>query len=202
MKRSLISVLLLWAAILLLPLTCPFSVSAEVTDSQWHDLMAVVGTEHWKEAFSLSSKFLKELKADDERLPRLRYVYLYSAAGKVSEGQMSYSELEKIVKEMIGKDVVLPYRQIKQKDRRGSLNFISFPDDAEKKAFVSATNKSGTTVLAFEYTTLKEDFDPAGHEGEYASISGVIDDIKPNPNKSNLIILRLYISNGQIKLKE
>jgi len=52
------------------------------------------------------------------------------------------------------------------------------------RATVAATNKTGTSILAFEYTQLREPFDFAHHQDETASISGTIDAIVPNPNKS------------------
>jgi hypothetical protein len=66
----------------------------------------------------------------------------------------------------------------------------------------AASNKTGTTILALEYVQLKQKFDAARHEGEEASLSGRIDDIKPNPNRSTIVILRIYINEGSIKLKE
>jgi len=72
----------------------------------------------------------------------------------------------------------------------------------QDKLHGAATNKTGTTILAFEYTQLKEPFDFAGHENEKASIIGKIQAVVPNPNKSRAIVMRLYISDAIIKLKE
>ena len=52
------------------------------------------------------------MKDDDKRLLRLRYIYLYVAAGKVTEGKMEFEDFAKSAKEFVGKDVVLPYRPI------------------------------------------------------------------------------------------
>ena len=141
------------------------------------------------------------MKEDDKRLPRLRYIYLYAAAGKVSEGEMSFDDLERSVKDFIGKEVVLPYRPITQ-DCKGALNFICGSEGAKDKLFVAATNKTGTTIHSFEYVQLKESFDIASHEGEEASVGGIMEAIKPNPNRSRAIVMRIYISKGFIKLKE
>lgn len=175
--------------------------SAEAPDKQWRDLLVAVSNESWDTAVNLSSQQLKQLKDNDERLPRLRYIYLYSAAGKVSEGGMSFDELELLVKQFVGKDIVLPYRQMTQ-NCRGSLNFICSSEGAKDRLIVAATNSTGTTIHAFEYVQLKENFDIASHEGEEASIGGIIEAIKPNPNKSRAIVMRIYITKGFIKLKE
>ena len=67
---------------------------------------------------------------------------------------------------------------------------------------VGATNKTGTTILAFAYVHLKEPFDFARHEDEPASIVGNIQAIVPNPKKSRAIGMRLYISDATIELKD
>ena len=67
---------------------------------------------------------------------------------------------------------------------------------------VAATNKTGTSILAFEYVQLKEPFDFASHENAPASISGRIEAIVPNPNKSRGLVMRFYISDATIILRE
>lgn len=199
MKRIIIAVLCLYALSLSALAQQP-KPTAEVTDKQWRNLLVAVSNENWDMAVNLSSKYLKQLKERDERLPRLRYIYVYAAAGKVSEGEMSFDELEQSVKDVIGKEVVLPYRPITQ-NCRGALNFICSSEGAKDKLFVTATNKTGTTIHSFEYVQLKENFDVASHEGEEASIGGIIEAIKPNPNRSRAIVMRVYITKGVIKIK-
>ncbi|HJP91265.1 MAG TPA: hypothetical protein VJ875_04870 [Pyrinomonadaceae bacterium] len=95
------------------------------------------------------------MKQDDERLPRLRYIYLYAAAGNVSAGVMSFEELERVVKGFSGKEIVLPFRSIKM-DCHGDFNFICATEGSKDRLIVAATNKAGTTIHAFEYVQLKE----------------------------------------------
>ena len=177
--------------------------SEKLTDRQWQDLLTAVGSEDWNSAYDLSLKYLKFLKDDDEAasIANLRYIYLYAAAGKVSEGNMSFEELEKSVKNFVGKKVVLPYHPITQKCQ-SAMNFVCASDGAKNKVFIIATNKTGTTIHSFEYVELKEDFDFAKHDGEDASIGGIVKSIVPNPNKSRAIVMRIYISEGYIKLRE
>jgi len=195
-----------WACVV--GLLCIFSIvqlqyaCAEVTEAQWEALLKAVGGEDWNQGFDLVEKYMKETKEGDVRLPKLRYVLLFTAAGKVSEGKMSYDRLSEITKDMVGKEIIFPYRQIDTDPKPGDLNFILQPKDANRDLFVAATNKAGTTIHDFEYIKLKDDFKVEGHDGQYASIFGVIDAIKPNPNKSLAIVLRIYISNGSVKLKE
>ena len=174
--------------------------STPVTDDEFQTLLVAVSSEGWDKAVELSTKLLKQMKEDDERLPRLRYIYLYSAAGKVSEGRMEFDELAQAAKDLVGKKVVLPYRPLTL-ECKGAMNFICPSGNSKNKLFVGAANKTGTTILAFEYVQLKEPFDFAKHVDEPASIIGNIEEIVPNPNKSRAIVMRLYIADAIIELK-
>jgi hypothetical protein len=172
-----------------------------VPDDAFQKLLVAVSNEDWDTAVALSSKFLKQMKDEDKRLLRLRYIYLYAAAGKVTDGKMEFEDFAKSTKEFVGKDVVLPYRPITL-ECKGAMNFICPSNQKQDRAMVAATNKTGTSILAFEYVQLKEPFDFAHHEDETASIFGNIDAIVPNSNKSRFLVMRLFISNGVIHLTE
>ena len=172
----------------------------EISDKQWQELFVALDDENWGVAFNLSTKYLKQLKDNDEAksIGNLRYMCLYSAAGKVFEGKMSYDKLEEFVKGFVGKKLVFPYRQISVK--RKGFNFIAPSSETKNKAMVTAANKAGTTILAFEYLEIKDNFDFAKHDGEEVAIGGIAKSIIPNPNKSNIVILRIYISDGYVML--
>ena len=171
-----------------------------VSDEDFQKVLVAASNEDWGTAVSLSSKFMNQMKDDDKRLLRLRYIYLYAAAGKVTDGKMEFDELAKLAKELVGKAVELPYRPLTM-ECRGALNFICPSGEKQDRVMVAASNKTGTSILAFEYVQLKEPFDFEHHENEAASIFGTIDSILPNPNKSRAIVMRLFISNGVINLK-
>ena len=169
------------------------------TDDSFEKLIAAVSSEQWDIAVDLSSQLLKQLKPDDERLLRVRYIYLYSAAGKVSEGGMEFEDLAKSTKEFVGKQVVLPRRPITL-ECRGDLNFICPSRESKTKFMIAASNKTGTTILAFEYVQLNEPFDFAKHVDQPASVIGNIEAVVPNPNKSRALVMRLFISNATIQV--
>jgi hypothetical protein len=199
MKRIVV-VLLLLVAVYLTALAQAPKTSAEVSEKQWQDVLVAVSNEEWNKAFQLATQYLGQLKVDDERLPRLRYIYLYAAAGRVSEGAVSFEELERLIKDFNGKEIVLPFRTIAV-DCHGDLNFICATEATKDKLVIAAANKTGTNIHAFEYVILKEKFDAASHQGEHASIAGVIDAIKLNPNKSRFLVMRIYISGGVVMLE-
>jgi hypothetical protein len=175
--------------------------SPTVTDKDFEKVLVATSNEDWDTAVALSLKFLKQMKEDDKRLLRLRYIYLYAAAGKVTDGKMEFDDFAKSTREFVGKDVILPYRPITL-DCKGAMNFICPSGDKQDRVMVVATNKTATSILAFEYVQLKEPFDFAHHEDDPASISGVIEDVVPNPNKSRAIVMRLFISQGVISLRD
>jgi hypothetical protein len=172
-----------------------------LSDDDFQKVLVAVSNEDWDSAVALSSRFLKQMKDDDKRLVRLRYIYLYAAAGMVTNGKMEFDDFAKSTKELIGKEVEFPYRPIAL-ECRGAFNFICPSNEKHDRATVAASNKTGTSILAFEYTQLKEPFDFAHHVDEAASISGTIDSIAPNPNKSRFLVMRLFISNGVIHLDD
>jgi len=174
--------------------------AAEVSEKQWQDVLLAVSDEQWDKAFQLASQYKEQMKIDDERLPKLRYIYLYAAAGRVSAGVMSFDELEQVAKDFNGKEIAFPYRRI-MVNCHGDLNFICATEGSKDKLSVSATNKGGTTIHALEYVQLKEEFDAASHRGEHASLAGVIEAIKLNPNKSRFLVMRIYVTGGFVMLK-
>ena len=180
-------------------------VDDELTDEQWQDLFTALGNEKWDTAFDLSTKYLKQLKNNDEAksIGNLRYISLYSAAGKVFEGKMSYDKLEEFVKGFVGKKLVFPYRQVSVEcisvECKG-FNFVCPSSETKNKAMVTAMNRAGTTILAFEYLQFKDNFDFAKHDGKEIAVGGIAKSIVPNPNKSSIVILRIYISDGYVML--
>jgi hypothetical protein len=173
---------------------------AEVTDQQWKTLLSAVNDEEWAKSYKISEQLLKDMPDSDDRLPRLRYIYLYTAAGDVSIGKMTFESLNDAIKPLIGKNIVFPYRQLAATSDGHPLNFITPVKEDKKKLFSAACNQNGTTIHAFEYITLKDDFDVASHDGQPVSICGVVDNIQPNPNKSRAIVLRLFVKDATLAL--
>ena len=164
--------ILLWLCLAVIPASAQQpKPSATITDKQWEDLVAATNNEDWNTTFNLSSKYLKQLKVDDEtkELAYLRDIHIYAAAGKVIAGRMSYDELKREVKDFIGKEVIMPYRQIKLNcTNQNPLNFICPSEDANDKLTVSAANKSGTSIHFFARVQLQEKFDVERHNSRFA----------------------------------
>lgn len=175
-----------------------------ISEKQWSELFSSLSDENWDRAFALSGEYIKLLKDDDnaESIANLRYMLLFSAAGRVSEKKMGYDDLEKIAKVLVGKKLAFPFHPIEASCNGRQFNSICPTDKGKNKVMTASSNRLATTIFAFEYTDLKEDFDFAAHAGEMAAIIGTVKSIEPNPNRSTLVILRIYITDGSIVFRD
>jgi hypothetical protein len=176
-----------------------------LTDAQWLPLFQALEGEDWDTAERLSSKYLDEVisaSSNDRTLARLRYMYLYSAAGKISAGKMTYDDLEKRIKAFAGKEIFLPARYLVEKCRAG-VDFNGLcKSDGDHDIMVTSANRAGTTIHAFEYIKLKDKLDWSKNGGKVAAILGTIESIAPNPNKSRVLIMRIFVIDGVIQLRD
>lgn len=188
---------------------CVIAVSAQqqspvpdkLTTEQWDLLFSALEGEKWKEAFDLSSKYIETLKNDDnaDSIENLRYILIYSAAGSVSDGDMSYDDLEKQLPKAVGKKVALPFHPVGVECHSPMFNYVCRSDGKEHDVMITSSNSTATTIFAFEYIDLAKDFDFEKHQGEMATVIGTVDRIEPNPNRSNLLIMRIFIKDAEIK---
>lgn len=175
-----------------------------VTDTQWNSLFSALEKEQWREAFDLSSKYLEQLKNNDdaESVPNIRYMLIYSAAGAVSVGKMSYDDLEKQLPKVVGKKIATPFHPLGIDCRPPMFNAICKTTDGEYDVSITTTNRQATSILAFEYIKLAKKFDIPKHQGELAAVLGTVDKIVSNPNRSNLVILRIFTKDAEIVLQK
>jgi hypothetical protein len=203
MRQLLLAILLIpFIAISLSAQEVPKS-HGELTEKQWDELVTALEKEDWVAAEKLSWDYLALVKTDDQaKTPaRLRYMYLYSAAGKVAAGKMTYANLEKRIKDFAGKEIVFPYRRISNECHGSDSNTVCKGEDS-KRLLITGTNRDFTTIHDFEYIRLKEAFDFEENDGKLAMIIGRIDSVSPNPNHSPMLILRIYVSDAYFKLRD
>lgn len=175
----------------------PTPTVAQISDTEWNEMVKALTAENWVKASSLISVSLSKLKTDNEtkQLARLRYFYLYSLAGKVAKGLATFEELEKSAKNLIGQDFLMPSREIAA-DCTKKLNYICAVKDNEKALRVTAINEPATSILSFEYVLLNEQFDVTANNGKKAFLSGRLKKTEFNPEKSDEWIMRLFFENG------
>lgn len=178
-------------------------VSPAISEQEWEKLASALDNEDWEKSAELSKQYLGRLKTDDpEKLPaRLRYMLIYSSAGKVTMGKMSYEELKKIADPLVGQEVQLPAGEI-IRDCRGNFNAMCFKANGNHDVTVASSNRKATNIYAFVYTDLKEKFDYDAHLGKVGTVRGVIASIEYNPNQSKIWIMRILLKDGAMVLAQ
>lgn len=176
----------------------------KIPDAEFQKLLTFLSKESWKESYELSSKYLDQLKNDDDAqaIGQIRYMLLYSAAGSVAAGALSYEELEKLLPKLVGKKIAVPYRRVAADcNGRPMFNFICQNKDTEYDVVTTAANRAATSILAFEYVKLAKKFDFDKNDNEQATILGTVEKIAPNSNRSTIFIVRIYINDAEIVLR-
>jgi len=172
-----------------------------LSEKQWNDVVSALETENWGAAADYSLKYMKQLKTDnpEKSLARLRYIYLFASAGKVIEGKMSRAELERIVNNFVGKEIVLPDVPI-DVDCKGALNAICASDEENYDLLIASTNVKGTSIHALVNVKLEPKVDYTKYKGREASVGGVVRSIELNPNVMRIWAMRIALEKGYIML--
>ncbi len=188
----------------------PAQTFGEISDANWKDLIDAVQSENWQQSALLASGYLAKIKLENSKkqIARLRYILLYSLAGKVVEASLAGKtpeetaariELEKTAKGFIGKEFFMPSRELSD-DCQGKVDYICRSTQQENVLRLTATNKEATAIFSFEYVRLKEDFNLKKNIGNQAILSGILNKIEFNPLKSNVWIMRLFFENGAVNV--
>ena len=159
-------------------------------------LIALLDAEDWKKAAESAERYLSKIRSskDESLKARLRYIVIYATAGAVSTGDLNFDLLDKKLEPFVGRTVTLPYRPVVGSDcPPGGMNLICATGPSTESFMMIAANKTNTTIHAFEYVTLKHSEQISPNDGKWASVTGVLKTLKPNPNRSRAIVLRLYI---------
>jgi hypothetical protein len=176
--------------------------SDKLSDEKWRELETALEKEDWVKSADLAAKFLKEAPNGEEReVGLLRYIFIFASAGKVITGKMNYEGLEKAMKALVGKTVSLP-PLVLTTNCMPPANKICAKKGESDELFSAATNRAGTNIHAFNFIQLEKKMDLTEREGRAAVVGGSIKAIAPNPIKSRLWVMRLYIENGFIEFPE
>ena len=175
--------------------------ASEISEAEWLKMADAMYLENWEKSSALAAQNLQKLKIDNSKkqLAQLRYVYLYSLAGKVSEGKMTFAEFEKIASSFVGQEFLLVSRQLLA-DCNTKVNYICAVKSNDRLLRVTATNRTGTTIHFFEYVMLDEKFDVRANTEKLAFLGGNLKKIESNLYKTNIKVLRLIFDKGYVKL--
>lgn len=172
-----------------------------VSQDDFRSIIPFLQKEDFKSAFDASTQILNATINDSSDLRGIvTYINLYSSAGMVSKGEMSYDAFEKNSKQFIGHYLVMSAHPCVDSGKL-AYNSLSFfrDENGRLKGQTTTANNKATSILLFEYFDFAEPIDPQAYIGKNVRCGGILEDFKPNPNKSIVIIGRMYIKNAFIR---
>ncbi|MDQ3800026.1 MAG: hypothetical protein M3384_11275 [Acidobacteriota bacterium] len=175
--------------------------AGEIPEADWLKMADAMYQENWEKSSALAAQNLQKLKIENakKQLAQLRYIYLYSLAGKVSEGKMAFAEFERIAGGFVGQEFLLVSRQLLA-DCSTKVNYICASKTSDRVLRVTATNRAGTAIHLFEYVVLDEKFDLRANSEKLAFLGGNLKKIESNIYTPDLKILRLIFDKGYVKV--
>lgn len=177
------------------------AVAGEIPESDWLKMADAMYLENWETASTLALKNLQKLKTDNakKQMAQLRYIYLYSLAGKVAEGKMTFASFENVARSFVGQEFLLVGRQLLA-DCNTKVNYICAAKNNNRVLRVTATNRAGTTIQLFEYVVLNESFDLRANSEKVAFLGGNLKKVESNLDKPEMKVARLIFDKGYVKL--
>jgi hypothetical protein len=184
--------------------------STKISDQEWQIMNDSLRAEDWEKSVVLASQLKNRVKIDNEKkqLAQLRYLYLFSLAGKIVaysearkpvEEESAREELKKAAENFIGKELVMPPRQFLA-DCKQKLNYICTVKNTDNALRVAATNKAGTTIHSFEIVLFDQKIDLKEFIEKETFLGGILAKVEFNENKSNLWIMRLSFVKGFVRV--
>ncbi|MCW5959829.1 MAG: hypothetical protein KIS76_06670 [Pyrinomonadaceae bacterium] len=183
--------------------------SNDISSEEWSELESALKQQDWTKTSILAEQYIQKLGAEtkDLKLARLRYIYLYSLAGKVvaysfsndrDQEEIARARLKAASQAYIGKEFVFPVRKVLG-DCEGAINFVC--DSAENSGYlhISATNSEGTSILFSEYVEMRRvKLDVKKHNEADVILGGILKGVRPNPERSNKLIMTLEFEDGYV----
>jgi hypothetical protein len=175
--------------------------AGEIAQADWLRMADAMYLENWEKSSALAAQNLQKLKTDNakKQLAQLRYIYLYSLAGKVSEGKMAFAEFERVANGFVGQEFMLVSRQLLA-DCSTKVNYICAAKDNERVLRVTATNRAATKIHLFEYVVLGERFDLRANSEKLAFLGGNLKKVESSLYKPDMKIMRLIFDKGYVKV--
>lgn len=178
-----------------------------ISKEDWRIMEDALLQDNWTKSARLAKNYLEKLKFEtsDRQVARLRYIYLYSLAGKVlsysfaekeTEEEAAREELKRVSGELIGERFMFPTRRILN-DCGDVLNYICPAKDKPGFLYVIAANQTGTVASpSIEYFDMGLKFDIEKHDKKAAVLTGVLKRVEFNQKKTNVWVMRLFFEDG------
>ena len=153
--------------------------AGKVSDADWDKLIPHLQNEEWAKAEKICKDYLKRFTATDDSLAEpaiLRYMYIKCVGARLGAKEYEKSKAEALVKDMVGKTIITPYRQFKEKCLFNCFNLSEEKDHL----FATSSNNEATVIHCFEHYFLEEQdiiANPEGFEGKNLRIAGFVKSI-------------------------
>ncbi|MEO8150852.1 MAG: hypothetical protein ABI723_24680 [Bacteroidia bacterium] len=186
---------------LILFVTLYQSYGQTVTYDDFKSLIPFLQAEDWKSAFNQSAKILKGTENDSSDYKAIvLYINIYTAAGMVSVGDMTYDDLAKNVMKYKGQKIIMSAHPVSDSETKTINKTHLTVNDSTNEAFTSASNGKGTSIFCFEKIKVKDKIDLSEFPANsFARCGGTLEKIETNPNKSTIWILRLTVVDAFIR---
>lgn len=182
------------------------AVDAEISEREWRIVIDALRLEDWDKSAFIASQLLGRVTTDNDKkqLAQLRYIYMYSLAGKIiaySENNKHEAEaatrreLDATVKNFTGREIIMPPREFIGECKQ-VLNYICTVKNSDNALRVAATNKTGTSIHSFDYVTFDKKIDLKEFAGKEVFLGGTLAKTEFNDKQSNVWIMRLFFENG------
>jgi hypothetical protein len=184
--------------------------AAVISDNEWKVLTDSLRAENWDKSAFYAAGLMNRLKTENDRkqIAQLRYFYLFALAGKIhkthdagkkTDEEAAWRELDKAVDGLIGKEFVLPPREYRA-DCSKALNFVCAVKDNDKAFRTTATNKEGTAIHSFDYVVFDNKADLGIYTDKQFFLGGTLKKVEFNDDLSQPWVMYLIFDKGFIRV--
>lgn len=164
-------------------------------------LLENLTNQNWEKSQDLAQKLLDLTESVDSMQIQkevVRYMYIYSTAGLLSEKKLTQKEALKKVLFLKSKQMIMPSHPF---NSNCYVNCTNLKDDEPDTFFTGVNNTQGTQIFSFEYVKIKNGIKESVNEleGKYIQLRGELKEITVEGNM--LPRFKLKFINGDYKIK-
>jgi hypothetical protein len=166
-------------------------------------IMPYLKAENYKYVYDRTLEMLKASPEDSSDLRAMvKYYTIYSAAGLVSNQEMSIQDFSRQANEFIGQKLMMPKHTCLDSVTK-VYNAVQFFNQNQKiKAFTLSPNAQKLKILSFEYFDFRNKIKPSDYYGKAVRCVGILKGVETNITPTQLWISRLYIGDALIRIAE
>jgi hypothetical protein len=192
------------------PKTVPIKSITEIPAADWGLLSEALQKENWNKSAELAWQYLQKLSTDNsqKQLAQLRYIYLFSLAGKIlefnktgnaTEAEKTWTELDRVLETFIGKEFLLTARPFSLECGK-KLNYICQVKNQPNALRITATNQEGNAIHSFDYVLFDASVNLKDFDEKPAFVGGTLQKAEYNEDKSKPWVIRLFFNKGFVRV--